>query len=834
MSMMNIPLDMIEPNPNNPRKDFSQEGLSELAASIRSFGVLQPVVVVQPEYPAEGNAKMFRLVAGERRWRAAKEAGLVAIPAVIKYGLSEAQELEIMVVENLQRKDVNPIEEASGFKLLLDAGLRQEELAERLGKSQSHIANRLRLLELPESVRENISRGIIGPGHAKELLTAKKLMFGQEIMERVAESVVVKGLPVREIAKEIAAQSEEVTAERAAEAERKRLQEEELACQEEERQRLRAEREAEREGLKSSQEIAAAMDTVTAEQARRLALVAAGVQKQETPKCEVCEYKKFAMYREQIGVGCVWNDVMLLDDVEQEPLNNEQREMLIAIAEYLTDEQLASHISTETNKEYLQILLDEAKKRRDLLAADLQASRQEDWGESRPLPDHPDCKECNIGQAYLIDPEDGETQTLRCTEAECWELKMQEIQEIQEQSEPVYTMSNTFLYTAKCPENCEHIVTVVDQGQPFKMCKNGECEFNKPEAVIMEGDPADIIQNTMNTHPNCPDGCKYKISVKHMNMTRDRCSNPEFNDNCYTQDGEWNQDSFEAWKACRGIFKETTVKSNVLPVKENPEFNHKSTHNTHDNCPDSCMFKALAGTNGFLRDRCLNADFSIKATNWNGFEENSKLFQACRGFSAPEVKEEPQPEPAGGLISADAEQISPLEKTCQYVDNDGRILFVTYGAAGKAYRTFYQKAGEDTLTCMKSTSMPYVDTREEAEKNLVEYAEKRGWKMVGQEQIPVEQSETKENGIYLPDVEGIDPMSTILMSKVDKLLQFPLDSKDYSIVLGMASENELDAALFRDCRENGKFRIQAEKDRRLLEQVNSQLTGMGENIVQEG
>ena len=285
--MMNIPLDMIVPNPQNPRKNFDDNSLAELAASIRSFGILQPIVVVE----AEITPRKYRLVAGERRWRAAREAGLSSIPAVIKYGLSEQEELEIMIVENLQRKDVNPIEEAQGFRLLLDAGLKQEELAERLGCSQSHIANRLRLLELPESVLWNISRGIIGPGHAKELLAAKKLMFGQEIMERVAESVV-KGLPVREIAREIAAQSEEVAAERAAEAERKRLREEELARQEEERQRLRAEREAEREGLKSSQEIAAAMNTVTAEQARRLALVAAGVQEQETTKCEVCEYKK--------------------------------------------------------------------------------------------------------------------------------------------------------------------------------------------------------------------------------------------------------------------------------------------------------------------------------------------------------------------------------------------------------------------------------------------------------------------------------------------------------------------------------------------------------------
>ena len=156
-SMINIPLDMIVPNPMNPRKSFDPEGLAELAASIRSVGILQPIVVVE----AEITPRTYRIVAGERRWRAAKEAGLAAIPAVVKSGLSEAQELKIMVVENLQRKDVSPIEEAHGVKLLLDAGLTQEALGERLGKSQSHIANRLRLLELPEPVLWNISRGII-------------------------------------------------------------------------------------------------------------------------------------------------------------------------------------------------------------------------------------------------------------------------------------------------------------------------------------------------------------------------------------------------------------------------------------------------------------------------------------------------------------------------------------------------------------------------------------------------------------------------------------------------------------------------------------------------
>ena len=853
-SMINIPLDMIYANPNNPRKDFSPEGLAELAASIRSVGVLQPVVVVVAE--AEKLDFTYRLIAGERRWRAAREAGLAAIPAVVKYGLTKEQELEAMVAENIERQSLNPIEEAHGFKLLLDAGLKQEELAERLGKSQSHIANRLRLLELPESVQENISRGIIGPGHAKELLTAKKLMFGQEIMERVGGSVVSKGLPVREIAKEIAVQSEEVAAQRAAEAERRRLQEEELARQE-----------AIREPgfIWNDVMLFEQGEDTICEEFRFLT------------KCDTCEYKKIYLFRKSQGQGCVWNDVMLLDDVNDEP------EITTKTSEIVNDEKL---------------------------------NYQEDWDSSRPLPDHPDCAECNIGQAYLIDPKDGETQTLRCTEIECWELKMQE-------QEPVYTMSNTFLYTAKCPENCEHVVTVMDQGQPFKVCSNGECEFNKPEnesTSINDQSQWSAILNTVDTHVNCPNGCKYNTLIKRPGIESKRCVNPEFSsiafnpdiagepnpdveekwqtcrgvfgivehipkvennllevnkpsgdfleqrksrmpkdlnthfdcpenfkfkikvedrykitgfnhrctnhefiDNFCTQDGEFNQDSHEAWKACRGVFEETTVpKSNVLPVKENPQFEPKSTHNTHENCPDECMFRIPAG-NGIKRDRCGNGEFGTPCKNWAEFEENSKMFRACRGFSAPEVKEEPET-----AVSEDAEQVSPSDKTCHHVDSDGRVLFVTYSTLG-GYRTFFEK--DSKLACVRSTSMPYVDSREEAEANLMSYAEKRGWEKVGEVS---EQIENQGNGIYLPGLEDKHPMDVIMMSTVDKLLQFPLDSDEYRFQLRTASEKELDMVLFRDYRENGKFRIQAEKDRRLLEQLNNQLTDTGTRDTGKG
>jgi len=798
--MMNITLGMIVPNPQNPRKDFSPEGLAELVASIRSVGVLQPIVVVRIETEAPTLSPTYRLVAGERRWRAAKEAGLVAIPAVIKSGLTEAQEIEIMVVENLQRKDVSPIEEAKGFKLLLDAGITQEALGERLGKSQSHIANRLRLLDLPESVQWNISRGIIGPGHAKELLVAKKLMFGQQIMERVAESVVNKGLPVREIAKEIAVQSEEVAKEIAAENERKRLQEEELARQEEERQRLRAEREAERE-------VVLKMDTVIAEQSRRLASVAAGAQEQ----------------------SCVWNDVMLFDqneDAEQEntflqdmwargkevSFPTASIDVIIGHATDSLEYMRSPKCNTCTFKAEINFQ-DERYFKTRCINPDRTC-----WG---TLMDegHSKGKQVSFPDADDIDGVDDELEIVARTPESVTGIAENVTETPEIVNEPVWTMKNTFLYTAKCPVGCEHIVTVIDQGQPFKMCSNAECEFNKPEDV-------GLFDNT-----------------EHIPKV------------------------------------ENAVESNALPVKESPQFDMKSTINTHENCPENCIFKTPVDHNGYLRVRCANAEFKNVAVNWQESENIRKLWKDCRGFSAP-GKEEPQPEPVcdwdntlpitdmcntacihrvrmvhdeypgvserckkldcpnhsarakpettGGLIDADKEKISPLKKTCHHVDSDGRVLFVTYSTLG-GYRTFFDKDGK--LACVRSTSMPYVETRQQAEENLVEYAEKRGWKAVGQEEP--EQQEN-QGGIYLPDVEGIHPMSTIIMSTVDKLLQFPLDSEDYSILLGLAPDRDLDAALFRDCRENGKFRIQQEKDRRLLAQVNGQLTGMGENIVQEG
>ncbi len=157
-----VSLDQILANPRQPREEFNDEALEELARSIQSHGVLQPVVV------RRGSAG-YQLIAGERRWRAAQKAGLSRMPAIVR-DAAEDQLLEMALIENLQRQDLNPIEEAQAFSKLLDElGLTQEEVSRRVGKPRASIANSLRILKLPEIVQDLVRRGILSAGHAKVL-----------------------------------------------------------------------------------------------------------------------------------------------------------------------------------------------------------------------------------------------------------------------------------------------------------------------------------------------------------------------------------------------------------------------------------------------------------------------------------------------------------------------------------------------------------------------------------------------------------------------------------------------------------------------------------------
>jgi len=177
----------IRPNKYQPRRDFPAEKLEELARSISLHGVLQPIVV-------RDIIGGYELVAGERRWRACKMAGLETIPAIVR-PFSDNEMMEIALIENLQREDLNPLEEATAYRQLLDEfGLTQEELSQRIGKSRSHIANILRLLQLPPEIQESVSRGTISMGHARALLGLEKKAQQLEAWRQVVE----KGLSVRE------------------------------------------------------------------------------------------------------------------------------------------------------------------------------------------------------------------------------------------------------------------------------------------------------------------------------------------------------------------------------------------------------------------------------------------------------------------------------------------------------------------------------------------------------------------------------------------------------------------------------------------------------------
>jgi len=157
--LIEIPVDQIEANPAQPRKSFSSEALEELVASIRASGVIQPVIV---RHRGPG----YQLIAGERRWRAARQAGLERIPAIVR-DATDAESLELALVENLLREDLNPIDEAEAYeKLLGQFGWTQEELAGRIGRDRSSIANSLRLLRLPEEIQADLRGGRLTMGHA--------------------------------------------------------------------------------------------------------------------------------------------------------------------------------------------------------------------------------------------------------------------------------------------------------------------------------------------------------------------------------------------------------------------------------------------------------------------------------------------------------------------------------------------------------------------------------------------------------------------------------------------------------------------------------------------
>ncbi|MBE3556514.1 MAG: ParB/RepB/Spo0J family partition protein [Firmicutes bacterium] len=184
--VVQLAVDEIRPNPYQPRHDFDPESLKELAASIAEHGILQPILV-------RPSAVGFELVAGERRWRAAQLAGHATLPAVVR-ALDERSMMELALIENLQRADLNPIEEAEAYQRLIhEFSLREEEVAQRVGKSRPYIANTLRLLRLPTQTQQAVRSGHLSAGHARALVG-----LPEEQIKRLTERILAEGLNVRE------------------------------------------------------------------------------------------------------------------------------------------------------------------------------------------------------------------------------------------------------------------------------------------------------------------------------------------------------------------------------------------------------------------------------------------------------------------------------------------------------------------------------------------------------------------------------------------------------------------------------------------------------------
>ena len=185
-----IEINDIKPNSNQPRKTFDEEKLDELASSIKEHGLIQPVVLRSVK-------NGYEIVAGERRWRAARKIGLKEIPCIVKE-LTDEENMLLAIIENMQREDLNPIEEAEGISQMIDTyGLTQEQVSKSVGKSRPYITNSLRLLKLPEEIRKYVADGLLSSGHARAIVSAGSIARQMEI----AEAAVKNGLSVRQIEK---------------------------------------------------------------------------------------------------------------------------------------------------------------------------------------------------------------------------------------------------------------------------------------------------------------------------------------------------------------------------------------------------------------------------------------------------------------------------------------------------------------------------------------------------------------------------------------------------------------------------------------------------------
>jgi ParB family chromosome partitioning protein len=193
---IDVDIDLLEPNDYQPRNAVHDERLDELARSIKTNGVIQPIIARQLTTPP-GTSPRFQIIAGERRWRAAQRAGLTRVPVVVKdiSGDERKRRLEMALIENIQRENLNPIEEAQAYqRLVSEFGMRHEDVATEVGKDRSTVANTLRLLKLPDEVKEEVASGRLSMGHARAIVS----LAGEPDQRRVAREVLSRGLSVRE------------------------------------------------------------------------------------------------------------------------------------------------------------------------------------------------------------------------------------------------------------------------------------------------------------------------------------------------------------------------------------------------------------------------------------------------------------------------------------------------------------------------------------------------------------------------------------------------------------------------------------------------------------
>jgi len=182
-SVLNVPIEKIFPNPHQPRKKFDQKALEDLSESIKKHGILQPIVLIEKE---EGGEKKYQIIAGERRYRASKLAGLKTIPAILKGSKKDKEQLELAILENVQREDLTPIEKAMSYKKLADEfGMTHAEIAERVGRGRVSVTNTIRLLELPEDVKTSLEAGEISENHARAILSLEDPEMQKKLLSEI-------------------------------------------------------------------------------------------------------------------------------------------------------------------------------------------------------------------------------------------------------------------------------------------------------------------------------------------------------------------------------------------------------------------------------------------------------------------------------------------------------------------------------------------------------------------------------------------------------------------------------------------------------------------------